>query len=289
MGEVASGTKVFSSFKQTSFVWLRSFGTMKLPIALFLLIGLGACSSDSSNQESDQPAAEAPKTASLVFLDKSLSTNSNQAFVNEKYRKNLSELIQENIQRKGDRLEVYFVHENTSKAKALELVSQAELEDVEGSNQTDREAAQTAYDLALQKEKARFQQQALAQLNTSNPSVSNRYTDLQASLPVIDELAGEGYDVRVYYFSDMVESMPGPNRRDFHQTPPTDDEQAVTWATADAGRLRNNLSNLGKVTIRLVLPFEPTSSSARNNPAVTTYWQTLFRELGVNQSVKELY
>jgi hypothetical protein len=267
----------------------RFLVTMKLLPFFFLLALLSACSSSDSTQTTGESTPASPRKATVVFLDKSLSVNQNQAFVTAKYQRILREVIQENIQRKGDRLEVYFVHENTAKAKALELVSQSELEDQESANATDREAAQTAYELAIQKERARFQQQALAQLEAPNPSKSNQYTDLRASLGALNELAGEGYAVQVYYFSDMVESMPGSDRRDFHTTPPASEQQADEWARTDAAALRDELPNLSSVVVRLVLPFEPTSSTVRNNPTVTRYWNTLFRELGVTQTVRELY
>ena len=124
---------------------------------------------------------------------------------------------------------------------------------------------------------------------TTNASRSNRYTDIQASLPILDRLAERGLQVRAYYFSDMVESMPGAGRRDFHTTPPTSADQANAWARQDAERLKNQLTHLANVEAFLVLPFAPTASSKVNNPYITGYWETLFRELGVSKRLEEVY
>jgi hypothetical protein len=251
---------------------------------------LAACSSSDSGQVREESAqVAAPNTAAVVFFDKSLSVNPNDAFVRQKYQQALTKLISENIRGKGDRLDVYFIHDNTAKAKALERVSQSEKEDVSSANQTDAEAAQTSFEVSLQKEQQKFLREAYTQMVAPNASRSNRYTDIQASLPILDRLAEQGLQVRAYYFSDMVESMPGAGRRDFHTTPPTSTDQAQTWAKQDAERLKNTLTHLSDVEAFLVLPFAPTASSKVNNPRITEYWETLFRELGVGKRLEEVY
>ncbi|MCY7351774.1 MAG: hypothetical protein LH606_14100 [Cytophagaceae bacterium] len=255
------------------------------------LLLLAACSSDSgqSNGKGEANAEiNAPNTCSLVLLDKSVSINANDPYIRQKYQQALATLISENIKRKGDRLDVYFIHDNTAKAKALERVCQSEKEDVSSANQTDAEAAETSFAVSLQKEQAKFQREATAQLAAPNPSSSNRYTDILASLPVANRLAERGFRVKTYYFSDMIESMRGTNRRDFHTAPPASSAQAESWARQDAERLKPTLPKLTEVEFYTILPFQPTASSKTNNPNITLYWETLLRELGVSKRLEEL-
>lgn len=251
---------------------------------------LAACSSpDSDSGREETPQLTATNLASVVFLDKSLSVKANEGYVRQKYQQVLTKLISDNIKQKGDRLDVYFIHDNTAKGKALERVSQSEKEDVSSANQTDTEAAQTSFEVSIQKEQQKFLREAYTLMVTPNTSRSNRYTDILASLPILDRLAEKNLHVRAYYFSDMVESMPGAARRDFQTTPPGSAEQAETWAKQDAERLKSGLPHLANVEAYLVLPFAPTASSKVNNPHVTDYWETLFRELGVNKRLEEVY
>jgi len=252
-----------------------------LPLALLI-----ACSSDSGKET---PATvQAPNTCALVFFDKSLSVRPNDPYVKQKYQQALTNLITENIKGKGDRLEVYFIHDNTAKARALERVSQAEKEDVSSANQTDAEAAETSFEVSLQKERQKFLREAYTEMVSPNTSSSNRYTDILASLPVADRLAERGYQVKVYYFSDMIESLTGANRRDFHTTPPASASQAESWAKQDAERLKPSLAHLSDTEFHFVLPFPPTASAKVNNPNVTRYWEMLFQELGVGKRVEEV-
>lgn len=258
---------------------------------LFLIIPsffLASChSGDSSTAE--QATVAQPNICTLVFMDKSLSVNLNRTFVNEKYSRILGELIDQNIRQKGDRIEVYFIHENTSKAKAMEAVCQSEMEDLTNVNATDNEAIRTAFNLSLKKERIFFRQRALAQLAVQNTSASNQATDIWASLSVIDRAVGQGFVTKAYYLSDMIESMKGTGRRDFHTTPPHSQAQAEDWAKTDAEQLKSKLNNLPSADIKLALPFEPTSTTKQNNPNVTAYWQILFKELGVVQEVSEMF
>ncbi len=251
---------------------------------------LAACSSPESNSGRDEtPHLTTPNVASVVFLDKSLSVKPNEGYVRQKYQQALTKLISDNIKQKGDRLEVYFIHDNTTKGKALERVSQSEKEDVSSANQTDAEAAQTSFEVSVQKEQQKFLRETYTLMVTPNTSRSNRYTDILASLPILDRLAEKNLQVRAYYFSDMVESMPGADRRDFQTAPPRSTEQAETWAKQDAERLKSGLPHLANVEAYLVLPFAPIASSKLNSPHVTEYWEILFRELGVSKRLEEVY
>lgn len=246
---------------------------MRLLVVLIVLL-TAACSSDKGTTTSpDEPVY------TLIFIDKTRSVNVNNAFVAQKYTQALNTIVDANIHQKGDRLAVYFIHENTAKARALNLTVRSEMEDVSSASPTDREAAETEFQLMLSREKAQIRKRIMQQLATQNTGSSNQETDIWGSLPVIARANESGATVRVYYLSDMIESVKGSGRRDFQHTPPADNNQADTWAKADAEGLKRY--TLGSPDITMILPFEPNASARQNNPTVTQYWQTLFAELGV--------
>ena len=240
----------------------------------------------SCGGEKETAATAPPATVhTLVFLDKTQSVNVNKGYVNEKYRQALTDIVENNMKNKGDKLEVYFIHENTSKARALSLTVRSEKDNLEGANATDREGIETAFQLALQREKSIYLKQLLTKMNQQNTGASNQSTDIWASLPVIAKAGEDGSEVKVYYFSDMVESVKGSGRRDFHIKPPVDDTQAEADAKEDIKQLAKY--TIGSPQVTIVSPFEPTASVKENNPHVTHYWQTLFQELG-GVSIEEL-
>lgn len=232
---------------------------------------------------SDKAARTDAPSYTLIFLDKTRSVNTDNPFVADKYRRALMNIVEENIRHTGDKLDLYYVHDNTAKARALTWTVRTATDDLGSASPTDREAAEAEFSLALAREKTQLRQRVLAQLTTPNTGASNQATDLWASLPVIAKAAESGLPVRVYYLSDMRESVPNrPGsstlRRDFEKAPPKDMTQADEWAKADAKHLNQYV--LGSATVTLILPFAPGASARENNPAVTQYWQTLFTELG---------
>ena len=252
---------------------------MRYSFTFYLLLTVFACSTNTDKQaKTDGP------TYTLIFLDKTRSVNIDNAFVRQKYQQAITTIIEENIRQKGDKVDVYFIHENTAKARALTLTARTEMEDVSAASATDREAAETEFSLALNREKATIRQRVVQQLVAQNRETSNQETDIWASLPVIEKANETGATVKVYYLSDMIESVRGADRRDFQVRPPKNNAQADEWAKTDAKQLKRY--TLGSPDIILILPFEPNASVRENNPAVTQYWQTLFSELGVG-TVKE--
>jgi hypothetical protein len=256
------------------FLWMKhSLWSFALVTAItIMLFACGKEKEQGANTVRDAPIY------TLVFLDKTQSVNVNKNYVNEKYRQTLTDIMENNMKNKGDKLEVYFIHENTSKARALSLTIHTEKDNLEGANATDKEAIETAFQLSLQREKSIFLRQLLTKLNQTNTGSSNQSTDIWASLPVIAKAGESGAEVKVYYFSDMIESVKGADRRDFHIKPPLNDAQAEEEAKADFKKLEKNA--IGSPQVTIVSPFEPTASSKENNPHVTHYWQTLFQELG---------
>ena len=263
-----------------SFFMKRSLNWKYILIPAMAILFL-ACGSEDKNTKA---LPDAP-VYSLVFLDKTQSVNVNKNYVNEKYRQALTDIVETNMKNKGDKLEVYFIHENTSKARALSVTIRSEKENTDAVNATDKEAIETAFSLSLQKEKRIFLNQLLSKLNQTNTGSSNQSTDIWASLPVIAKASESGSNIKVYYFSDMIESVKGIDRRDFHRNAPKNDLQAEEEAKLDFIKLKQYAIGTPQVTI--VSPFEPTASSKENNPHVTHYWQTLFQELG-GISVEEL-
>ncbi len=253
-------------------------------MALGLLL-LAACGGEEEQKQEIRPIQ------SIIFIDKSTSVLNDPEYVTRKYAKALQEVVNNNIRTKGDRMDIYYIHENTSKAQAFSGVCKAAiLEDTIHASPNDKEAIKNDFELALRKEKSDFLNQALTQLTRQNETATNQQTDIWASFEVVDRIAEPNAEIEVYYLSDMVESMPGANRRDFHSTPPKSREQAEGWATADAATIKKMIKpELAKrLSIYFILPFKPTSSTKENNPNVTYYWEKIFGLVGVQKPVKEI-
>ena len=239
----------------------------------------------SCSSSTDKSAKTDEPTFTLIFMDKTRSVDVNKTFVAQKYQQALSDIIEQNIHQKGDQLAVYFIHENTAKARALNLTVRTERDDVSAASPTDREAAETEFTLALSREKAQIKQRVFQQLATQNTGASNQETDVSASLPVIAKANESGAVVKVYYLSDMIESVKKQGRRDFQTKPPKSTIEADAWAKADAKALKRY--TIGSPDITMILPFEPNASVKVNNPTVTQYWKTLFSTLGAGAVEEE--
>jgi hypothetical protein len=263
------------------------------PYLLFISLGLvSGCGLDLSGKKASPPKIR--HWHGIVFMDKSVSINPQQSYIQDKYNQILTELVNQNLKQKGDRLDIYYLHENTTKAKVWSFTCKSYLnpEDTLQASQADIDMAKNAFSIQLRKEKAAILKKCLSTLAFTNVSSSNKFTDVWASLEVIDKLIDpeEAKEYHVYYLSDMIESMKGPGRRDFHLFPPKDKTQAEAWAIEDAEKIRQNL-NLEKFStlhITIALPFEPDRSSKENNPYVTYYWEKLFEKLGIEESPQEV-
>jgi hypothetical protein len=250
-------------------------------ISFSLFLCLVACGDKKAKTSENK--VNSPAIYTLIFIDKTASVDVAKPFVAQKYQQTLTSIIEQNINKVGDKFEIYYIHQNTSKGRCLSLVCRTEMDDTEGMNATDIEAAKTSYDLSIRKERNFVIKQALVRLNAQNSSASNLETNILSSIPVIARAAETQAIVKVYYLSDMVESV--KIGRDFQQKPPKDESEAEAWAKTDAERFKNYALN--SPDISMILPFEPTSSIKENNPTITFYWSKLFENLGV-MNVQEL-
>ncbi len=275
------------TYARSTFFWFRNnkaplisyrikyIKSMRLFLSsLLAFFYLSACNNDKAKPLSQDSTA----VHTLIFIDKTSSVDVSKAFVANKYESTIKEAIAQNIRKEGDKLEIYFVHENTAKGRSLSLSSRTSLENTEGLNDTDLEASKTNYEMSLKKEQNLFIRQALSKLHQQNTQSSNRETNISAAIPIVSDALNAGSETRVYFLSDMIESV--STGRDFHKNPPKDITEAQKWAEEDIKKWTN--VNLSGSEINMILPFEPTTSSAENNPAVTEYWKFLFTNLGSN-------
>jgi len=246
-----------------------------------LLFGFLYSCQFSETSESDNQKENPRHT--LVFIDKSASLSNDENYQIQKYQDQVRLLVQEGIQREGDRIDVYFLHENTLKGKSLQLIAKTKLDDTQNLNPTDKESAELDFSLRLGKEKLDFEKKIMALIQEKNTSYSNQMTDISSSLTILNSLPTHSHAITAYYFSDMLEST--RMGRDFHKQKPANSTEAKTWATDDAEKWKN--ISLHQVSIVMVLPFNPLASSQQNDPFVTLYWKTLFENLG-SLSVEEL-
>ena len=145
-------------------------------------------------------------------------------------------------------------------------------------------ALRNDYQLLIKKQKNKIIKQSIDALLTDNSNESGKYTDLLATINIIDKKNGkkkENTAFKVFYLSDMVESMPNADKRDFHKRPPYSAKEATEWAQLDAKKFTD--IDLENVEISYVLPYSPMTSGYQNNANVIVYWQKIFEIFGIEE------
>lgn len=252
-------------------------------LSFSFILFLESCTSNSGGEGKETTP---DNTHTLVFIDKTASVDVSKDFVAEKFKNTLNQAIQENINNKGDRFEVYFIHENTSKGQLFNYVCKTKKLLTEGASPTDEQLEKLDYTSKIKKERTKVFKQALNALMNKNTSSSNLETNILASIPIIAKAQKSGAsEIRVYYLSDMIESV--KNGRDFQKKAPKDEAEAEAWAKEDANKINIENVSLGNVSVKIVLPFDATASSKINNPMVSTYWRILFETLSISAFSEE--
>lgn len=123
----------------------------------------------------------------------------------------------------------------------------------------------------------------LNQFSKTNLNSSKLHTDIWGSLELISRSFNTKTGNRlVIYSSDMVESMNGKGRRDFHKKPLTSKNEAEKLAQEDLVWIKNNLKvnfNVFKgLKIEIWPPQHPNQGS--QHPYTIYYWEYLFGLLG---------
>jgi hypothetical protein len=255
---------------------LSRFPTLGLLLLCGAVLSTGCGSSDA-------PAPSPPTTHTLVFVDHSISTGDHPN-ARGLFADSLARIVDQNMRTAGDRLSLFFVHEKTlSKAHHLDLTN--DVAPVADAQFEDEQA------LARARHKQRTEQfvdSTTQRLQTAlrSPPISSSFadwTDLWGTLGVASTTLAPSADRHVlYYFSDMFESMPGPQRRNFDRSPPQSRAQAERWARTDADALDSLMvlrpDRLHRARVRVLLGTLATKAHAQ---AVKFYWRTLFREVGI--------
>lgn len=238
--------------------------------------------------ESDTPSEPSyPQQHTLVFIDRSASTGAYPE-AEALFADSLQAIVRSRLKRPGDRMSLFIVHEKTlSKSPRLDLrnaVSPLERKDF-----ADEQALENArYKKEVEEYLQEAEDEALSFMTGASRSEFARWTDLWGTLGVASEEFGandgsRSVDRAVYYFSDMFESMPGPDRRNFDRSPPSSRAQAESWAAEDATRLDDEMilrpSVLQPARFRILMGPLATKSGAQ---PVKFYWLSLFDEVGID-------
>ena len=115
---------------------VKPFNLMQKPasfyaiLTFFALVLLASC----GEKKNEQSKANQPLVHTLIFIDKTASIDVAKPFVAQKYQQALTSIIEENINKAGDKFEIYYIHENTSKGRCLSLVCRTEMDNTEGMN-----------------------------------------------------------------------------------------------------------------------------------------------------------
>jgi len=247
---------------------------------VLLLLGTG-CGSDE-----DTSAPPAPPTDhTLVFIDRSASAGGN-AQATSVFVDSLDRIVEAYLDRPGDRLSAFVVHEKTlAKSVRLDLRNDvAPIETKEFSDEKALEAARFKREIQRFLDTARTQLERFVRETAARPAFRN-WTDLWGTLGVAgEELPPPSDSVRrrVYYLSDMFESMPGSDRRNFDARPPKSRSQAEAWAQTDRPRLDAHMrlrpQRLSGVRFRVLLGPLATKPAAQR---VKFYWLALWEEMGI--------
>jgi hypothetical protein len=223
----------------------------------------------------------------LVLIDRSASIQSdaNQAF----------ERIVEQINKMGgygDELGIGFIHGKTTANAQIFRIEARRPADYADMGGLDQDEADTDFENQVRQQRRRMKDALRKSLTVAASDKIVQWSDVWGSLATMDTFfrsAGLSDNCQVFIVSDLVESMPGAGRRDFHkQHPANDAAQLRQMARADVPKIRSiyglgSASPLSKVDQFTVL-FPASGVQNSQNNAMTQYWTNVFELLGLSRS-----
>lgn len=224
--------------------------------------------------------------SALVFFDRSISTEANQAYP----------AIAEQVEQQIDPL--LRCPEAEVRAFAVHAVTRGgalRVEAVDTFSALTRPAGLSQLEWA--QDSARIQErrdsvvkatrESLLRLATTDTAVLQKnWTDLLGTLELARKFlsrASAGQRKAIYYFSDMHESMPAP-RRDFDAHPPLNRDEAEQWAREDAELIRHDML-VSDTTLKgvKVYVFSSPWKYSQQAPYIEAYWRRIFELVGADR------
>jgi len=216
-----------------------------------------------------------------VFYDQSASSVADVP-TTALFRDSLSGIVDSALSCRGDGVHGFLVHGSTTTKVGRVDESQTYFADTLKGPSLKRAQNKIQFQQELTALRQRSVERLRAMISGGVRPELRRHTDLLGTFQVIsDEMlkVDTSQTARVYYFSDMRESM-APPRRDFDVRPPADRPEAERWADEDGAVLKNfalDRTRFPNAEIRVLmgnLADKPKADEVR------AYWERMFRNAG---------
>ncbi len=260
--------------------------TTKYSVFIILIIICFSCSTTDEAPIVDNRI----KRKSLIIIDKTLSSIGVDDEMMNNYNGRCNQQIAfDRFTGFGDQVKGYLIHSNTlSNAPFVNEAINIKEPDVTRLGGISQRDSIRRYENEVQGIRSEVIKAFNQYFPHNNPDPTNRQTDLWAIFELMSDYFGQSSpedDRLVIIVSDMIESMRGPGRRDFHSKPIKNKAEAEALAKEDAQWIKNNLAvdpaNLENVKIRVWPPITTTEKSNFQN--VRYYWDALFGEFGLTE------
>lgn len=228
--------------------------------------------------------AQGEKTFTLVFMDKS-----NSSTIDEQSKKDfntkVSNLLSNRYKANGSIIQVKYLHKGTQgDYTTIKHQFSEKLQSCEDCGSIERELVNAQNKKLISEAQKNIRLKLVAYYTEKNPNSSSQFTDIWSSLEWISRVFNDVHskDKLVIYSSDMVESMQGTGRRDFHKNPLKSKNDAIDTAKKDLIWIKSNLSINASAFKNLKITIWPPANTLQgsSSPNMIYYWETLFTSLG---------
>ena len=224
------------------------------------------------------------QTRVLLLIDRSGSVH----FDVDKAFQRVAERIS-TMTKAGDELGVAYIHSQTEANPQRMTIKAALPSDYESLGGATQSSARRKVQKQLLTERSQMKATLRKMLTTAADAETQESSDVWGSLATMDAFfnnASIADNCVVFIISDLIESMPGKGRRDFHRQHPMNDAAYLRGlAVADVPKIRSIYGLNGKMPLarvdQLAVLFPASGVQQSQNNAMTQYWTTVFELLGL--------